>query len=138
VDYYHAGAIMPADHTRIVLETRAGNVQLGLKMRPDEVAGATSEDWAITVEKDLRLQALVSLLEAAHLTMFEMLGYRYSLSATGYFTGSTILGNFFAQCENKSKADVIRNASTYFEEFKNMVRPIMSQTPALEGTAVDG
>jgi hypothetical protein len=137
VDYYVARANVPAGHSRIVLQTNVGNVELGLKVSPDEVAAAGSEDWQITIEKDLRIPALASLLKAAHLTLFEMLGYRYGLSAAGHFVGSTILGKFFSENREKNRAEVIANAAEHFAEFKNMVRPVVSDTPMLEGTAVD-
>jgi len=82
------------------------------------------QDWQISVEKDLRLPALVSLLKAAHLTLFEMLRYRYVLSAVGHFMGQSILGKFFLQNEGLAKQAVIANAYGHFREFMNLVRPV--------------
>jgi hypothetical protein len=138
VDYYFASENVPAEHTQVILETAVGTVKLALKISPSEVASSGSEDWQFTIQKDLRIAALVSLLKAAHLTLFEILGYRYGLSAGAHFMGSTILGSFFSQNQGRNKRQVIENATEHFAEFKNLVRPVASPSTAFEGTAIDG
>ena len=137
MDYYVAQPSVPADHTEAVLETSVGSVRLGLKLRPETVVASASEDWQIIVERDLRVPALVSLLKAAHLTLFELLGYKYSLSAGGHFMGWTVLGDYFIQNSGMNKIDIVKNAAPHFKQFVNMVRPVAAHTPALEGTMVD-
>ena len=88
------------------------------------------------VKKDLRLPALVSLLKAAHLTLFEMLGYNYALSA-GTSGGSDVLGKFFLKHGGKAKAEILTEARNHFDGFKNMVRPVLSHNPPLAGTIAD-
>jgi hypothetical protein len=90
------------------------------------------------MSKDLRIPALVSLIKAGHLSLFEMLGYRYALSAGGYFVGRDILGEFFLQNLNKPKSEVLKNAYPFFREFVNLVRPIQSTKLNLQGTITDG
>ena len=91
----------------------------------------------ILFEKDLRLPALVSLLKAAHLTLFEMLGYRYALSPGGLFLGRTVLGDFFLQNRNRSRADILRHADAHFRQFANMARPVLDNQVVAEGTVAD-
>jgi len=66
------------------------------------------------------------MLKAAHLTMFQMLGYRYALSAGGYFLGRDVLGEFFIKNRGQTKADILANVQSYFREFANMMRPAES------------
>lgn len=135
VDYYVATGPVPAEFTNIVLTTRVGDVRLTLKMRPDDVAAHADSNWQITVEKDLRLQSLVSVLKSAHLTLFEMLGYSYGLSLGRHFLGHEVLGKFFLQNRDQSKSEALALARSHFAEFKNMVRPVTDTS--FQGTATD-
>ena len=73
------------------------------------------------------MAALASLIKAAHLTLFEMLGYRYALSAGGYFVGKDILGQFFLNNCGQSMRKILKNAVAHFQEFVYMVQPVESQ-----------
>ncbi len=138
VDFFLARGEIPENFTRIIFEDEGEKVHLGLKMPQDEFFEAIKQDWEIEVAKDLRIPAIVSLIKAAHLTLFEMLGYRYVLSAGGMYVGRDILGEFFHQNKNEVKASVHENAIPYFREFANMVRPILSSDHSLKGTISDG
>ena len=81
VNHFIASGPVPAHYTELHVNGPDGPVRLGLKIRPDETL--STAEWRIAIEKDVRLAALVSMLKAAHLTLFEMLGYRYALSAGG-------------------------------------------------------
>lgn len=136
--YYSPEAIAtPPNHSKLQLVTEVGTVDLRLKLSPEQVGATNHKDWEIRVEKDMRLPALVSLLKAAHLTLFKMLGYRYVLSAGGHFMGRSILGDFFLQNETFAKPKVLQNASAHFKEFANLVRPVICHDPYLEGTSTD-
>jgi hypothetical protein len=87
------------------------------------------------VEKDLRIPALVSTLKAAHLTLFNMLGYSYAISAGGHFLGHDVLGRFFLENEGRPKADVLASAYPYFREFAHMMRPMLGVPDSFRGTA---
>jgi hypothetical protein len=137
IDYFVAGHDMPEEYTRLDFEHDGQVVQFGLKMPPEDVLAATDQKWEVEVSKDIRVAALVSLIKAGHLTLFEMLGYRYALSAGGYFIGRQILGNFFVQNYSKPKQEVLENALPYFQEFANLVRPLQVNSLNLEGTITD-
>ncbi|HXY14449.1 MAG TPA: hypothetical protein VEI26_08120 [Terriglobales bacterium] len=135
VEHFVANGPVPPHFTEVRIDGPNGPIRLGLKIHPDD-ALKTSQ-WQIAIEKDIRLPALVSTLKAAHLTLFEMLGYRYALSAGGYFLGHDVLGKFFVSNKGRSKADVVANGLSHFREFANMMRPLLSPPPDLKGTADD-
>jgi hypothetical protein len=138
VDHFIAHNDIPEHFTRIEFDDGERMVQFGLKMHPEDVLAAVGQKWEIEISKDVRVPALVSLIKAAHLTLFEMLGYRYALSAGGYFIGRQILGEFFLQNCGKPKTEVLEKAHSFFREFVHMVRPVQSCSPGLQGTITDG
>jgi hypothetical protein len=137
IEHYVAGDV-PPHHSRFAVEFDGRTVSLGLKLHPDETLAAAEQNWEVRIEKDLRLATCVSLLKAGHLALFEMLGYRYALSAGGHFMGFDILGKFFLKSRTRDRAEIIENAVTHFEECAHMVRSIESGAEELEGTAQDG
>lgn len=135
VDYYVATGDVPDHFTPIEYSHDGQSVELGLKIPPqDFVAEAELE---VEIAKDVRMPALVSLVKAAHLTLFDMLGYRYALSAGGRFVGWEILGKFFYQNDDKPSAEAFENAHSFFHEFQHMVRPVQSLNLDLRGTVTD-
>src|SRR5260221_5330298 len=90
-----------------------------------------------SISKVVRIQAFVSLIKAAHLTLFELLGYRYALSSGGQFVGRQILGEFFLQNRDKPKGEVLANAQPFFRKFATMSRPIVNPVD-FQGTISDG
>jgi hypothetical protein len=135
VEHFIASGPIPAHFTEVHVNGPNGPVRLGLKIRPDETL--STAEWRIAIEKDVRLAALVSMLKAAHLTLFEMLGYRHALSAGGYFLGRNVLGEFFLGNKGRSKAEIIANGLSHFREFANMMRPVLNPPLDLRGTAAD-
>ena len=138
IDYFFAeDSGVPNHYTPIGLESNGHTTLLGLKMSPKDFLGSIAKKWDIDMSKDIRIPALVSLIKAAHLSLFEMLGYHYALSAGGYFVGRDILGEFFLQNRYKTKSEVLKNAYPFFREFVNLVRPIQSSKLDLKGTITD-
>jgi hypothetical protein len=135
VEHFKANGPVPPHFTEVHVNGPNGPVRLGLKIRSDDALN--TGEWRIAIEKDVRLAALVSMLKAAHLTLFEMLGYRYALSAGGHFLGRDILGAFFLNNRGRNKANVIANGLSHFREFANMMRPVLNPPPDLKGTAAD-
>jgi hypothetical protein len=135
VEHFIASGPVPAHFTEVHVNGPDGPVRLGLKIRPDETL--STAEWRIAIEKDVRLAALVSMLKAAHLTLFEMLGYRHVLSAGGHFLGRNILGEFFLGNKGRSKAEIIANGLFHFREFANMMRPVLNPPLDLRGTDAD-
>jgi hypothetical protein len=137
VEFFAARDKVPKHFTSLVFDSDGTKVLLGLKISPEGMLQAVGKKWQIAIAKDVRLAALVSLIKAAHLTLFEMLGYRYALSLGGYFVGRQILGEFFLQNHNKRKGDVLEKAYPFFREFVHMVQPVESSGIDFQGTITD-
>ena len=134
VGYYIPGNVVPPNHSEVLLQAGLQPIRLAIKLSPNEVIKTESQDWQFVCEKDCRLQALVSVLKAAHLTLFEMLGYRYALSAGGIFLGNSILGEFFKTNRSLTKSEVIGNASKHFPQYANLVRPVLRAEETVDDT----
>ena len=80
----------------------------------------------------------MSILKAAHLIVFETLGYRYALSAGGILLGYDILGKFFLQNHKLAREEILANAETHFAEYASLVRPVMNPEAVLLDTENDG
>jgi hypothetical protein len=133
--YYIPKGPVPKSHSLVIVELKERpTARLALKLDPSETLTGVDEDWEIRIEKDVRRAALVSLLKAAHLTLFDLIGYKYVLSAGGHFLGYEVLGKFFDANVGKERSAVLRNADTHFSQFVNLVRPIVSAAPDLKGT----
>lgn len=137
VDYFIRRGNTPKIFTPIEIEQDERTFPLGLKMPPEAVEASTADDWDLEISKDVRMPALVSLIKAAHLTLFHMLGYSYALSAIGEFAGRQILGNFFQQNRDKERPEVLENAHSFFTEFVHIVRPVLDTGLNLQGTVND-
>ena len=95
VEHFVPKGPVPPQFLPFTVDGPDGPARLALKMEPDATLAAADGNWEIRIERDLRLPAVVSLLKCAHLTLFDMLGYHYALSAGGAFLGRTVLGDFF-------------------------------------------
>jgi hypothetical protein len=139
VGHYFPKGRVPAAFSEVTVK-REGKptVRLALKLHPSEMLAALQVNCQIMIERDVRIAALGSLLKAAHLTLFDMLGYQYALSAGGYFVGHDIIGEFFRNSVGKAKATIQKNADRHFRQFVNLVRPVVSAPDALKGTTSDG
>lgn len=136
VDHFIVHDAVPGDFTPVEFRSDGKSVLLGLKIARHDAARAAGRKLEIQIEKDARIPTLVSLIKAAHLTLFEMLGYRYALSAAGHFVGRQMLGEFFLRSHGKPRAEVADEALVFFRQFAHMVRPVQSH-PDLKGTATD-
>lgn len=134
-EYFLARGPVPNHFTEAI--TNSG-VRLGLKTHLDQATAAIGKGCEMRVGQDARLPALVSLLKAAHLTLFDLLGYRYALSKGGRFLGRTVLGDFFLQNRSLERADVLKNAVSHFAKFANMLRPLLNSPVEVRGTVSDG
>lgn len=83
VAHYRASGKASTHHTQVMLESPGQVVPLVFKISADAIRDDTMLE--IEISADLRLPAIVSAIKAAHLTLFELLGYRYARSAGGQF-----------------------------------------------------
>mgnify|MGYP000926058170 CR=1 FL=1 len=137
IDYFLAKGKIPERFTLIGLERQGEIVPLVLKINREAVIASVSGDWKIEISKDLRVAAFVSLVKSAYLTLFDMFGYGYALTAAGEFVGQQILGQFFRRNNGLPKPEVMQNAYPFFRDFALMVRPIQSSIFGFRGTITD-
>ncbi len=137
VDYFIAGSEVPKKYTRLVFDNNGQITQLGLKISPEDLLKAKESKWEMAISKDVRVSALISLIKAAHLTLFKMLGYKYAFLAGGHFVGRHILGEYFLQNKGKTKKEILENAYSFFKEFAQMARPIDSSEINFQGSISD-
>jgi hypothetical protein len=138
VDYFVANGPVPNKYSPLLVESRTRSVQLGLKLTRGETLAALEQHWQIEVCVDLRIQSVGALLKSAHLTMFELMGYRYALSSGGHFLGHTILGTFFQLIRGATKKQAVKAGRQHFSPFVNLVRPMIESPAGLKGTITDG
>lgn len=137
VDFFVATGDIPEKFTPLQFDNNGIITDMGLKMSPEDFLAAKDKNWQLSIEKDIRVPALISLIKAAHLTLFKMLGYKYAFSAGGHFVGRHILGEFFLQNQGKTKKEILENAHPFFKEFGHMARPLQSSETAFQGTISD-
>lgn len=137
IGFYVPSGKVPDQFSTIRLESDSNSIDIALKMSPDFVERNQEEIWEVEVSKDIRLQAVASLVKAAHLTMFALFGYQYALSAAGRFVGYDILGEFFRTNRKNDRKTVLKNAATFFREHARMARPVLVQPDTFDGTIND-
>lgn len=138
VEYFVPQNDLPLKYSRVEFQDDGGSIELALKISPADLLAKENSNWELHVSKDIRIHALVSLIKAAHLTLFHMLGYRYGLSTGGNYVGRHILGEFFLQNFGGSKRVVIERAAPFFREFAPMFRPVVAKGIDFQGTLSDG
>jgi hypothetical protein len=127
----------PGPFTPVEFDDGTEPFLLGIKMSPEELIATQGDSWAFEMKKDLRVQALVSLIKSAHLTLFHILGYNYALSADGLLIGRSVLGSFFLKNRCSPREEVKRQAVTFFREFQHAVRPLSREGTTILGTVSD-
>jgi hypothetical protein len=137
VDYFYSESNTPNHFSPVIIENEGKMTKLALKMSPDEMLSQINSNWEIDISRDIRLPALVSLIKSAHLTLFDMLGYEYALSAGGHFIGHDILGVFYENNKSRSTSEVLKDALPFFRSFVHMVRPVPRDGLTLQGTISD-
>jgi hypothetical protein len=136
VEHFVATGPVPTEFAELQLELDQDSIRLGMKMPKERLAVNTDLDLQFEVSRDLRVPAVVSILKAAHLTMFELLGYTYALGPGGAWLGR-VLGAFYLQNIGRAKTDVLRNAVGHFGPLAAMVRPVKAAPTAITGTVDD-
>jgi len=137
VEFYIPRGEIPGKFTAVYAGDDTFPPVVGLKMSPEEVAATLEGEWRVEVSADLRVSSLVSLLRAAHLTAFYLLGYRYALAPGGHFVGRRLLGDLFESARDLTIGEVKEHARSHLETSINMVRPVVRNGFELQGTLRD-
>jgi hypothetical protein len=136
---YQEGQSSP-HHTHIELVPPTGDdfVRLVLKKHPSKMAEDQGKRWSMVVDRDWRPPVIVSVIKAAYLTLFKLLGYGYALSSGGLEIGRFTLGKFFEENNGKSRSEVREEIPKFFRPYRHIVRPIKEfGGPAPRGTIED-
>jgi hypothetical protein len=59
VEFFVAKHKIPNHFTAVVFDSDGEEVQLGLKISPENMLAATEKNWQIAIAKDVRIAALV-------------------------------------------------------------------------------
>lgn len=137
VEYFFAEGKTPDSFTPLKMIQINKELSLALKIDPKDFAELVDANWEVGISKDIRLHALVSLIKAAHLSMFHTLGYRYALTAAANFIGYNVLGQFFLRNNGLPRQEVLKNAANHFASYTHLTRPIFDQGLGLAGTITD-
>jgi hypothetical protein len=138
--YPDRGHTPPPDHSRVALHFDGQEpIPWVVQKNKADMDAAMGKGLAIGLGVDCRLQAFVTLLKAAHLTLFKMLGYSYALAESGRVIGPKTLGRFFKDHGTKKPDDARKAALHYFRPYVNMMRPVAGFTggKAPRGTIED-
>ena len=129
---------IPKGHTLVTVHSGSDETKLCINCENTDDF-LDSGRWKVIVSKDTRVSATVSLIKAAHLSMFSMFGYEYVLSDAGRYIGHDFLGRFYEENKSEtSKQTIRRNAVKVFAELKNIVRPLAVGSDVMLGTVKDG
>jgi len=139
VDHYLPAGPVPSTHSELSIE-RPGTapLRLAVKIEPNRTLTPSQRTLQIHIHKDIRLHAVVSLLKAAHLTLFRLRKYSYALSTGGRFMGWDVLGQYAADNMTLDRPTAIANARRHFSQFMNLVRPLAPMPADFRGTISDG
>ena len=91
------------------------------KMPAHEIEALDGQELQLIIEKDFMPPVIAAILKAAHLTMFDMLGYEYVFSPTGRYVAD-ILRRFYI--ENKDRKNKREAVNDYFPAFSRMTFPM--------------
>jgi hypothetical protein len=124
---YREGQSSP-HHTHIKLTPEGSDevMRLVLVKSPTQMAEDQGKRWSVVVDRDWRPPIVVSLIKAAYLTLFRMVGYGYALSSSGLEIGRYTLGKFYEDNVGKSRGEVREAAARFFQPYRHIVRPVQS------------
>lgn len=115
-------------------EELVGNIVV--KLSPDEMMRLADKKLSWVVERDFRPAVTASVLKAAHLILFRMLGYAHVFSPSGLYLGQ-ILREFFLANRQRRKRDLAVPVEAYFSQFESMILPLDPRSSPIEGTIAD-
>jgi hypothetical protein len=113
--------------------------KLVIKKAPDEVKAFHAGDMqVVAVPPATFVPAIIaSVLKAAHLTMFNLIGYKHVLSTAGLYLAG-ILRDFYEKFKNSKKRSLADELAAAFRPHASLISPMILKTPSvLAGTAID-
>lgn len=136
--YFPMGAMTLAGQTpgKVIVEGKA-IADLVIKESPEAVKALDGQELRIVIDQDYRPAVVASILKAAHLTLFHLLGYGHVFSADGMYLAD-ILGDFFVSNHKTDKKDLEDEMANYFLPYMRMIAPMLIRdSSVLRGTVFD-
>ncbi|OYW12777.1 MAG: hypothetical protein B7Z55_18055, partial [Planctomycetales bacterium 12-60-4] len=96
---------------------------LTLKVAPERILDAKDSEIELVIDRDYRPAIIAAMLKAAHLTLFEMMGYQHVFSAAGLLL-SDILRSFYER-HGGSHSVTESEIEQFFLPFENMIAPLV-------------
>jgi hypothetical protein len=118
-------------HTQVTIRSDGKDI-CDMSIKATEIENAKFE---VVTERDFRSPVVASILKAAHLTMFRMLGYKYVFSTSGDYAAH-ILREFFLTYRTRESRKG-KYVDEYFWQHHTMVAPIRPVGDAFLGTKTD-
>ena len=134
---YQPSNPVPEEFLEATLSAEGHSAREVLKPTPSQRQAARDGRAEIDVDKNVRIHTLVSLLKAAHLTLFHLMGYKYALSRGGCFLGGQLLGELFLKTRQLNPVKTVEIAVEHYRPFHNMVQVVIPGTTPFKGTATD-
>jgi hypothetical protein len=138
VGWYEYKGHKAPDHSVITLTHGGESLHLVVKADIGSSIAAGRKNCTFAITGDYRIPVLVTLVKAAHLTQFRLLGYKYALSEAGRYLGPDLLGRFYLENHKKQNWDEVRNAALqFFRPYRTMMRPVAATDGIFSGTVDD-
>ena len=121
--YEYRGVDVPG-HTPIAMHIGEGEpLQLVMKKTQEELDALMERGLEIKVGNDCRMSSVVTLVKAAYLALFRLLGYSYAISPAGRRIGHEILGKFY-RAHGHNIREAKKAALEFFRPYVNIMRTI--------------
>ncbi len=127
--------------TPLVVTNEGGDIlgNIVIKQAPDEVQKLHATDMqVVAVPPATFVPAIIaSVLKAAHLTMFNLNGYRHVFSTAGRYLAG-ILRDFYEKFRDTKKKSLAGELAAAFRPHASLISPMILKNPSiLAGTAID-
>jgi hypothetical protein len=109
-------------------------LEFALKTACDRLPASPRLEFQL--ERDYLPGAVASLIKAAHLTMFSVLGYRYVFGAAGQELAG-ILRRFYEKNKGKPKKEQVSSMESYFPPYAGMIIPLAGYSGDLLRGSID-
>jgi hypothetical protein len=140
IEYFFPKGVPPEVIGQTTVDVAKGSgatiAQMNLKISPEALLAAERREMVLVLERDYRPWVIAAVLKAAHLSLFQMMGYHHVFSSTGIFLASILRDFYELTGGNHSVADEV--VTRYFSAHEAMIAPLfVKDNGVLRGSAED-
>lgn len=122
VKHYKLNKHKAKNHCGVKLDVGNNHfLDVALAIDPEELESAQSV--TVTAERDCSPDYTATMLKAAHLTLFRILGYKYVFGTAGAEV-ARILRTFYLENCDKPRSEQEQDGKSYFEQYMGMALPL--------------